>query len=244
MHAPYVVSVTDCTTCHALWTGPPHPGTEKHLDLHLSGRSTKMGYRLDGHLWAHSVRYYPFLGHGGVVVYLQQRIWGATEWTDLAQVTTGRRGAARGAFTYTVASPTPWVAYRAIARGHNAATSSGSGLCMPRRTTLRPKPTLTLRLSGLTKGSITPGQSVTSKGIAKPELLAGEEIGVTVFRWHYVPLMTKWVKVKAGTATVSATGTYTWEFSVTRRGSYKVTAEIGRTDNHKAVRSSRFFTVK
>jgi len=243
-HAPLVASVTECTVCHVSWMGPPHLRVERHLFLHLSGRSAEAGYQLVGQVWAHSVRYFPFLGHRGIVVYLQQRLWGATEWTDLTQVTTGRRGPARGAFTYTVPSPTPWAAYRAIARGHVASTSDGYGLCMPKTTTRPPKPTLTLSLSGLTNGSVAPGQGVTATGTATPKLLAGEEVVVTVYRAMHVALTPPWVVARAGTVPISATGTFAWEFSLTRRESYQVTAEIGSTDNHTAVRSSRYFTVK
>ena len=243
-HAPLVVGV-DCTVCHVSWTGPPHPRVERHLDLRLSGRSAEAGYQLVGQLWAHSVRYFPFLGHRGIVVYLQQRLWGATEWTDLTQVTTGRRGPARGAFTYTVPSPTLWAAYRAIARGHVASTSDGYGLCMPTTTTRPPTPTLSLSLSGLTNGSVTPGREVTATGTATPDLLAGEEVVVTVYRKTHIALTPPWVVVRAGTVPVSATGAFAWEFSLTRRESYRVTAEIGRTDDHTAVISpSRYFNVK
>ena len=243
-HAPLVASVTDCTTCHVGWTGPPHPRVERHLDLHLSGRSAGAGYQLVGRLWAHSVRYFPFLGHRGIVVYLQQRLWGATEWTDLTQVTTGRRGPARGAFTYTVPSPTPWAAYRAIAPGHVASTSDAYGLCMPKTATRPPTPTLSLSLSGLTNGSITPGHEVTATGTATPNLLAGEEVTVTVLRPTHIALTPPWVVARAGTVPISATGTFVWEFSLTRHESYKVTAEIESTDDHTAVRSTRYFAVK
>jgi len=243
-HAPLVVGV-DCTTCHVGWTGPPHPRQDnRHLFLHLSGRSAEAGYQLDGQLWSHSMGYFPFLGHRGVVVYLQQRLWGATKWNHLTQVTTGRLGPARGAFTYTVPSPTPWAAYRAIARGHVAPASDGVGLYMPKRQRLGPKPQLTLSLSGLTAGSIAPGRTVTATGTARPDLLAGEQVRLTVYRRYYVALAPPWVVAKAGTVPISATGTFVWEFSLTRRESYKVTARIARSDNHKAVSSSRLFTVQ
>jgi len=234
-----MVTGVDCATCHKGMS--PHPDlaslVKSALDLWLWDLSTDTGYELRGRL-GKDITGFIFLGHPGVVVYLQQRLWGATDFTDLTQVTTEGRG---GWFTYTVASPTPWAAYRAIAQGHVFGVVPR--LYMPQRTTLLPTPGLTLKLGGLTDRSITLGRSVTAKGTAAPTLLTGENVGATVFVKG--PRTGRWLKAKSGTAEISATGTYAWKYTPGRRGSFRVRAAIAATDNHNAVTTTwRYFKVK
>jgi cytochrome c5 len=73
-HATLVVGV-DCTTCHADWA-VPHPDVATGLRLGFSGRSAETGYQLKGRLGLSGpMGAMILLGHPGVLVYLQQRLW-------------------------------------------------------------------------------------------------------------------------------------------------------------------------
>ena len=229
-HAPFVASVTECATCHVDWVVPhPDPGW---ATVSLSGKSSAAGYELTGRVWTPT---YPTpVGHPDVVVYLQQRLWGATEFTDLAQVTTDDQGV----FAFTVASPAGSATYRAIVQGH---VGPGGRLIVPLRKMLRPTPRLTLKLGGLVDGSITLGHSVTAKGTAQPaKLLLSENVSLTAFRKK----AGEWVKVKTGAAVIGAGGGYGWKYEPGRRGSYKLRASLASTANHRFVRTTwRYFKV-
>jgi hypothetical protein len=233
-HAPYVASVTECTACHADWTGPPHPDVGKGLRLGLRGRSTDTSYQLDG-LLRISVAIVPFHpGHPGVVVYLQQRLWGATEFTDLTQVTTG----AKGGYTFTVASPPPYATYRAIAQGHLGPLVGGStGLYLPKRTTLLPKPNLTLYTRGFTPGrpwtptTVKVGRTLTVHGAVAPADLGGK-VTIRVQKRNAAGHWVLWVSVKRA---FSSTGTYSWKWTPRYRGEYRVDGRIPATAAHRGV---------
>ena len=81
-HAPFVAGVADCTTCHKGMT-VPHP---KLVEPKLEFMAEAIGnpVTMSGHL-AVGQR-----GLNGVVVYLQQQLSGASEFTDVAQVATVR----------------------------------------------------------------------------------------------------------------------------------------------------------
>jgi len=225
-HAPLVVGVTHCTTCHVGWT-VPHPDGAGESFVDLRGRAFDAGYKLNGRVGFASPMV--FIGHAGVVVYLQQRLWGATEFTDLTQVTTN----ALGNFGFTVASPPDFAAYRAIAQGHVVTTS---GVFMPKKTRLLPTPELTLQTRGFTPGRpITPttvklGRTLTVKGTVAPVDLGGR---VTIRVQKRVA--GKWVTRITMQRAISATGTCSWKFTPQSRGEYRGDARIPATAVHRGV---------
>ena len=223
-HAPFVVSVADCTVCHTDWT-VPHPDVGPPA-LWLSGKSTAAGYELSPRLGVMSfVGPGPgWVGHSGVVVYLQQRLWGATEFTDLSQVTTDSGGGA----TFTVTSPVPFAAYRAVAQGHvGALIAGGTRLFEPTLRELLPAPTVTLKkLFYLKHGKVRLGKTVRARGKVRPADLGGK---VTFLVQKRRP--GKWVTrpALAGDATIRATGSFSWKFTPKSRGLWRVRAD---TDAH------------
>ena len=232
-HAPLVVGV-DCATCHVSWT-VPHPVVGGGLFADLRGRSSGAGYRLNGRVGFASPMV--FIGHPEVLVHLQQRLWDASEFTDLTQVTTG----AKGGFTFTVASAPPFATYQAIAQGH-VYTPSGGGtsLFMPKKTTLLPTPDLTLLIRGLLPGhGISPtaklGRTLTVHGAVAPADLGGK---VTIRVRKARAADGKWVTRITVRRAISATGTYSWKWTPRHRGFYRVDARIPATAAHRAAVTS------
>ena len=127
-HAPLVASVSDCATCHVDWTVPhPELPVSSFYAIHLAASPEAAAGTLSGFVGIAIFGY--SAPHPGVVVYLQQRLWGATAFTDLGQVVTNDKGG----YTFTVASPQPSARYRAIAVGHvAAAVGGGPGCSSPR----------------------------------------------------------------------------------------------------------------
>jgi hypothetical protein len=233
-HAPFVTSVSDCTTCHVDWT-VPHPESWRSI-LSLFGRSTDTGYRLRGWVGVHIGGLTPVTkAHPGVVLYLQQRLWGATEFTDLTQVTTNANG--NGVFT--VASPTPYAAYRAVSQGHIGVGlfSDDTALFRSRVAVLLPTPDLTLLIRGLLPGHpISPtaklGRTLTVHGAVAPADLGGK---VTINVHKFVVATGKWVTRITVRRAISATGTYSWKWTPKHRGYYRVAARIPATAAHRGV---------
>ena len=224
-HAPLVAAVTDCTTCHTAWT-VPHPvaGSPWHQ---LSGRTVEAGYQLEAWVGVRKLILPAMklvsVGHPDVVVYLQQRLWGATEFTDLTQVTTG----SDGKYSFTVPSPVPFAAYRGISQGHvGALVGGGAALFEPGERVLLPKAVAKLKLLGLRNGAVKLGRSVRASGTVKPADIGGNVHFVVQKRqsggWHTRPLL-------GGKAAISATGTYSWKFTPKSRGLFRVQAS---TDQH------------
>jgi hypothetical protein len=230
-HAPFVAGVNDCSTCHVSWA-VPHPVVAGGLFADLRGRSSDAGYRLNGRVGFASPMV--FIGHRDVLVYLQQRLWGAAEFTDLTQVTTGTKGG----FAFTMASAPPFATYRSIAQGH-VFTLSGGGtrLYAPKATTLLPTPTLTLKLHGrfdygiITHAAyLTLGDSVRVNGTVRPRDLGGKvtiRVQRRVNHNHH-----KWITRITVKRVISATGTYSWTFTPGTRGRYWVGATIPATAAH------------
>jgi len=231
-HAPLVVGV-DCATCHSGWV-EPHPDTGIYY-ANLWGGSSDAGYKLNGRVGFPTIG--GLLGHPGVLVYLQQRLWRATAFTDLTQVTTG----SEGGFSFIVASPVPFAAHRAIAQGH-VVTLGGGGTSLfgPKATTLLPTPTLTLKLHGrfdygvITHPAyLTLGDSVRVNGTVRPRDLGGKvtiRVQRRVNHNHH-----KWITRITVKRVISATGTYSWTFTPGTRGRYWVGATIPATAAHARV---------
>lgn len=224
-HAPFVASVSQCTVCHVDWTAPPHPAASTSVLLLLSGSSSDSGYLLRGQLGVKLV-------HPGVVVYLQQRLWGATEWTDLTQATTDNTGK----ISFMVVLPQPFAAYRAVARGHVGPGIVGTLLYMPKRKTLLPTPELTLAIRGFDRTNMfvparcTLGHTLTVHGTVAPADVGGR---ITI-RVHK-RVNHKWVTCITRTRAISDTGTYSWKWTPKSRGAYRVDARIPATAAHRGV---------
>jgi hypothetical protein len=239
-HAPYVASVTDCTTCHVDWT-VPHPASWRSI-LSLFGRSTDTGYRLRGWVGVHIGGLTPVTkAHPGVVLYLQQRLWGATEFTDLTKVTTNANG--NGVFT--VASPPAFATYRAVSQGHVGVGlfSDATFLFRPRVTLLLPTPGLTLELRGLKPpglsgpANIRLGRTITVHGAVAPPDLGGKitiRVQKSVHRhWVEGVLRQRWVTPITRTRAISDIGTYDWKWTPRTRGHFRVFAVIPATAAHR-----------
>ena len=223
-HAPFVVSVADCTVCHTDWT-VPHPDVGPPA-LWLSGKSTAAGYELSPRLGVMSfVGPGPgWVGHSGVVVYLQQRLWGATEFTDLSQVTTDSGGGA----TFTVTSPVPFAAYRAVAQGHvGALIAGGTRLFEPTLRELLPAPTVTLEKTSLPEareGEARQDRQGSRQGEACRPWRKGH-----IPRPEAPPREVGDAPTIAGDAAIRATGSFSWKFTPKSRGLWRVRAD---TDAH------------
>jgi hypothetical protein len=233
-HAPFVASVTDCTTCHVDWVVPHPESLSWPSVLALSGRSTDVGYRVHGWLGVHIGGLTPVTKpHPGVAVYLQQRLWGATDWTDLTQVTTG----AKGRFGFTVASPPPYAAYRAVSQGHIGVSlfSDATALFRPRTTTLLPTPDLTIAIRGFMTGGLQPqavklGRTLTVHGVVAPVDVGGKVTIRVQKRVNH-----KWVTRVTVKRAISGTGTYRWKWTPQTRGAFRVDAWIPTTVAHEGV---------
>ena len=234
-HDPYVASVSDCTVCHVDWT-VPHPSAARESFVSLRGRSSEAGYKLGGRVGFATPMV--FIGHPDVLLYLQQRLWGATAWTDLTQVTSG----AKGGFTFTVASPPPLATYRAIAEGHVATLSGGgTSVFMPKKTTLLPKPELSIGIAGFLTGALGEalttrlGRTLTVSGAVAPADLGGK---VTIRVHKLVGVAGRWVTRITVKRAISARGTCSWKFTPKSRGEYRVDARIPATAAHSSVVTS------
>jgi hypothetical protein len=102
-------------------------------------------------------------------------------------------------------------------------------------------PTVTLKLSGLTRGSLNLGKSVTASGKVTPTSLAGSQVKLTA----QLKKSGKWTAAKTGFATISAAGAYSWKYKPAKKGSYRLQATIAATAAHTAAASTWLaFTVK
>ncbi|HEX5642764.1 MAG TPA: cytochrome c3 family protein [Thermoleophilia bacterium] len=248
-HGVLVAAVTDCITCHRGMS--PHPASPRIPGLSLSGKSSAAGLVLAGKLWQPGAlnlidgpngSYMLKVGLPDVTVYLQQRLWADTEFTDLTQVTTDAGMFSEGAYSYTVPSPVPFAAYRAISQGAVLTPDFGSSsIWRPAAAVLLPKPRLTLKLSGLTNGSIALGRKLKVSGTVAPIDLAGQDVFV---KWQRRVGRT-WADVRDHFEKIGATGAYSWTFTVRQRGLFRIRAMIEATpDTAAAVTTWRRFTVK
>jgi hypothetical protein len=253
-HGVLVAAVSDCTTCHRGMS--PHPASLRIPGLSLRGKSSAAGLVLTGKLWQPGLvnfldgpngSYMLKVGLPDVTVYLQQRLWADTEFTDLTQVTTAAGMFSEGAYSYTVPSPLPFAAYRAIAQGTVVTSDPGSGsVWRPAARELLPKPKLTLKLGNVVNGVVLPLGAPVFKGSARPLMLAGENVKLPVYKWRAATK--RWARVKTATAAISAKGAYAWTFWWSQGygpGAYRVRASIAGTANHTLVKTTwRYFKGK
>jgi hypothetical protein len=248
-HGVLVAAVTDCTTCHRGMS--PHPASQRIPGMSLGGKPSAAGLVLTGKLWQPGLVSFIDGPNGSsmlkvglpdVTVYLQQRLWADSEFTDLTQVTTDAGMFSEGAYGYAVPSPVPFAAYRAIAQG--AVFTSDlwpDSLWRPAASVLLPKPRLTLKLSGLTNGSIGLRRKLKASGTVAPTDLAGQDVLV---KWQR-KVGRKWADVRDHVETIGDAGTYSWTFPVRRRGLFRIHAMIEATpDTASVVTTWRRFRVK
>jgi M6 family metalloprotease-like protein len=93
-----------------------------------------------------------------------------------------------------------------------------------------PAPTLSLKLSGLTGGAVRLGKSVTAKGTATPNSLAGGTLTLTA----QLKKGAKWVNVKTASATIRPTGAYSIKYKPAKNGTCRLRVTLAATDAHAA----------
>ena len=228
-HAPFVASVVACSTCHAGWAVPHPAAAVPTLTVYplwipsLNGPPPGGGVR-----GRHSAGGTPVVG----TVYVQKRFWGDAEFVDVGQ---GRNVNATA--TYWADSLLQWPRDRWASFGAVAVGVAGPPVILPVQATWRPQPELTLALRRVADGVVTSSSLVTARGTAKPTKLAGESVALTVFKLRNG----KWVQFQSGDAMIGAKGAYKWTFGV-QRGTYKMTAALAATQDHRLVRTTwRYF---
>ncbi|HMJ79676.1 MAG TPA: hypothetical protein VK592_01380 [Candidatus Dormibacteraeota bacterium] len=228
-HPPLVASVTSCTTCHVGMS--PHPAASSivkpMLTIKAVAGATAGDVVVSGTLKSGATAL------AGVTVYLQVKTPGSAAYSDLSvsPVTTG----SDGSFSATVSGALAGSFYRAVSQG-----IAGPPVVSPAEASTEPvKATLTLKLSST---SIMLHKSITARGVLGPASLRGLSVKLTAQR----KVGAKWkpaaTKTKASSAT---TGAFTWKYTPTKRGSYRVFATIAKTAQHTAAKSPvRLFKVK
>jgi len=232
-HAPLVVSVTACTTCHKGMTVPHPPLVEPTLWGEfwfdpIIGRPVTGGSL-----------HIPWVPLGGVTVYVQGKAADATAYTDIGDFTTHRDGYFRAVLMR--GSISEDMTFRAISQGLAGPPVVMPALDGPRVIDDLPTPTLTWRLRGPVDGTLRLGKSVTATARVSPTDLAGPKPMFEVhkriagdWRWHLTV-----------SRTLSATGTYSWTWTPRHRGLFKMFAGIRRTAAYDGwATHSRIFRVK
>lgn len=222
-HAPLVVPVSDCTTCHVGWT-VPHPASVTPRMRLFAAPYVKLSGQLrkpagNG-------------GYDGVTVYLQQRETGAIGFTDLMTVKTHSVKANlltfQGVFTAALASPSWGASYRAVSQG-----VAGPPVVMPG---LFPEVLLTPEFAGLhfrgpDKNSVLRlGRSLRAAGSIKPGAqLAGENLTFSLRRMTSRGWKVKEVLERA----IRSDGSFSCRFTPTRRGTWEVYVDLKATSEHE-----------
>lgn len=216
-HAPFVASITDCATCHVDWTVPHPEVSSPFYRMVLAASPAAAASTLSG--FVGTAVYVFSTPHPGVVVYLQQRLWGATAFTDLGQVVTDDKGR----YTFTIAAPQRLARYRAVAVGHEAAAAGGgTKLFKPAASTAPAQfpTTVTSKLVGLTRHRIRAGKALTVRGTLQPVEAAGNKVLVRVQRYDR-SARPHWQTVRERTRLTSSTGAYSRSLTLRRAGLYR-----------------------
>jgi len=231
-HAPYVPSVTDCVTCHKGMTVPHPELVEPALWGWFSfdpmiGRPITMGSL-----------HIPWVPLGGVTVYVQGKVAGATAYNDVGHFTTHRDG--RFYAVLNKGSIAEDMTFRAISEG-----LAGPPVVMPAvdgpRVVDLPTATVTWRLRGPTDGVLRFGKSVTATARVSPADLAGPR---PMFEVHQ-RIAGHWRWLLTVRRTLSTTGTYSWTWTPRHRGLFKMFALVGGTAAYDGSRTGfRGFRVK
>jgi hypothetical protein len=232
VHAPLLVRVTSCATCHK-GMAVPHPTLVKpKLSFEASVHTTKKGessVELAGRLTTRRGG-----GLNRVVVCLQQRAPGATAFVDVKTVTTHKIKSVPLTFSYQrpngwfsarVTSPVWGATYRAVTRGVH-----GTKVVKPALRETLLQAILWNGVRGLdNNGRLQLGRSVTLDGTAFPaELLAGEKVKLTLQK--VAPGGARVMMV--GEATIGSDGKYSWEVTPTMRGRYWFVAKLPAAEEH------------
>jgi len=212
-HAPFVVGV-DCTTCHVGWT-VPHPEAVKptlYIDVWVG-----LGIIASGGLGR------PYMPLTDVVVYVQKKRPAETDYTRAEDVKTD----ARGLYEVLLGVVGPWMG-RAISQG-----LAGPPVVMPALSeppVALPTPTLTFRLSGLTRRAVRLGHAVSLAGKVTPTDMAGQKVRLAMQQWDSAKSRwgARWARLVAK-PTISATGAYSRMYTPKHRGLYRVRALIPGT---------------
>ena len=220
-HAPLVVGVTDCTTCHKGMT-VPHPALVKPTlyvgKPHVDG----LGANVDGGLSR------PWLPLAGVVVYMQTREPTGTVYTDAGKLETD----VRGFYVFELPLFTNLIP-RTISQGLAGPPVVMPAISVP--TVAGPTPTLTLRLNGLTRGAVRLGHAVSVAGKVTPTDMAGQKVRLTVQKW--LVHQARWPVTGDSlfvNRTITATGAYSWKYTPKHPGLYRVKAKIANTSAYNA----------
>ena len=88
----------------------------------------------------------------------------------------------------------------------------------------------TLKLSGLKRGALVLGRSMTASGKVTPVILAGSAVKVTT----QLKKSGRWTTVKTSFATSSLIGAYSWRYKPAKKGTYRMQASIAQTATHTA----------
>jgi hypothetical protein len=126
---------------------------------------------------------------------------------------------------------------------HSLTASATSANGSPHHTAQTPPEPFTTTVSlKVAPTSIKLKKTVKATGAVTP---AAELAGIKVALKAQIKSGTKWKVAKTASATVSATGTYSWTYKPAKKGSYRVTASIAATVDHKASNSAtKTFKVK
>jgi len=224
-HAPLVVGVTDCTTCHKGMT-VPHPklvNPALYVGIpHVDG----LGTNVDGGLSR------PWMPLAGVVVYMQTKEPSGTVYTDAGKLKTD----VRGFYVFGLGGAIPPVSSRvprAISQGLAGPPVIMPAISVP--TVAGPTPTLTLGLSGPTRGALRLGHAVSVAGKVTPTDMAGQKVRLTVQKW--LVQESRWPATGDSlfvNRTISPTGTYSWMYTPKHPGLYRVKAKIANTSAYNA----------
>ncbi|MCX6373569.1 MAG: hypothetical protein NTX16_10935 [Actinobacteria bacterium] len=214
-HAPLVVGVTHCTTCHVGWT-VPHPEAVKptsYIDVWVG-----LGIFARGGLSR------PFMPLKNVVVYVQKKRPAKTGYTRVGVVKTD----ACGLYGAQLGTVGPWMA-RAISQGLPGPPVVMPALSKPPHAL--PTPTLTFRLSGLTRRAVRLGHAVSLAGKVTPTRMAGRKVRLTVQKRDSAK--SRWSTTILN-PTISATGAYSRMYTPRHRGLYRCCAWIPETSAYHA----------
>ena len=169
-HEPLVLSVTDCTVCHKGMT-VPHPELLEPTLYVGKPYAAGLGANVRGGLSR------PWLPLAGVVVYIQTREPAGTVYADAGKLKTDVRGLYVSGIGV-AAPPVLNLVPRAISQGLAGPPVVMPAISVP--TVPRPTPTLTLRLSGLTRGAVRRGHAVIVAGKVTPTDMAGQKVRLTL----------------------------------------------------------------
>jgi hypothetical protein len=100
---------------------------------------------------------------------------------------------------------------------------------------------VTLRLDGLTSGTLRLGHPVTASGIVTPARLVGGKVVITVQKKK----AGRWVTVRVLARTIGAGGAYRWKNWPANRGVFRLRATIARTSTRTSAKTAwRTFRVR